>query len=128
MKISASDSLYRRLRRHLDRTPVGYPATKSGVELRILEHLFTPEEAEVALELSVIPEPLTTIHKRLRKKMMLPDLERMLEPVRQVLKTGRYIPFGDHLIPPDVPWNEFRLYRARLNELIDNAKADARRS
>ena len=66
------------MRRHLDRTPVGYPATKSGVELRILERLFTPGEAEVALELSAIPEPLTTIHKRLRKKMTLPDLERTL--------------------------------------------------
>ena len=79
MDTSASDSVYRRLRRHLDRTPVGYPATKSGIELRILRSLFTPEEAEVALELSVIPEALATIHKRLRKKMTIADLERTLE-------------------------------------------------
>ncbi len=79
MGTSAYDSLYRRLRRHLDRTPVGYPPTKSGIELRILEHLFTPAEAEVALELSAIPEPLITIHKRLHKKITLPDLERTLE-------------------------------------------------
>jgi hypothetical protein len=44
--------VYRRLQRHLDELPVGYPATASGVELRILERLFTPEEAEVALALS----------------------------------------------------------------------------
>ncbi len=79
METSGSDSVYRRLRKHLDRTPVGYPAAKSGVELRVLKGLFTPEEAEVALELSVIPEPLATIHKRLRKKMTIAELERTLE-------------------------------------------------
>ncbi len=83
MDTSASDSVYRRLRRHLEYTPVGYPATKSGIELRILRSLFTPEEAEVALELSVIPEPLATIHKRLRKKMTIADLERKLKRMEE---------------------------------------------
>ncbi len=78
MKTGSSESVYRRLRRHLDRTPVGYPAARSGIELSVLKSLFTPEEAEVALELSVIPEPLARIHKRLRKKMTVADLERML--------------------------------------------------
>jgi len=32
----ADDELYRSLQRHLDRMPVPYPATESGVELRIL--------------------------------------------------------------------------------------------
>jgi hypothetical protein len=31
--------VYRRLQRHLDELPVGYPATASGVELRILKRL-----------------------------------------------------------------------------------------
>jgi len=46
-------------------------------------------------------------------------IEEILEPVADVLKTGGYIPFGDHLIPPDVHWEEFRYYRERLNALID---------
>jgi hypothetical protein len=29
------------------------------------------------------------------------------------------VPFGDHLIPPEVHWNEFRYYRERLNGMID---------
>jgi hypothetical protein len=29
------------------------------------------------------------------------------------------VPFGDHLIPPEVGWEEFRYYRGRLNDLID---------
>ena len=37
----------------------------------------------------------------------------------QVLKSGGYIPFGDHLIPPEVRWADFRYYREKLNRLID---------
>lgn len=59
-----TESVYRRLQQHLDRMPIGFPATESGVEIRILMRLFTPEEAEVALELSAIPEPLSVIHRR----------------------------------------------------------------
>jgi NAD-dependent dihydropyrimidine dehydrogenase PreA subunit len=58
------DALYRELRQALDHMPVPFPSTESGVELRILKHLFTPEEAKVALCLSAIPEPLKAIHRR----------------------------------------------------------------
>jgi ferredoxin len=79
METGQSDSLYRRLQEHLDRMPVGFPATASGVELRILRRLFTPEEAEIALELSAIPEPAATIHKRLQNRMTLADLAAKLD-------------------------------------------------
>ena len=59
------DELYRALQHHLDRMPVAYPATESGVEIRILKQLFTPDEARLALCLSAIPETLRTIHRRL---------------------------------------------------------------
>jgi len=47
-------------------------------------------------------------------------IEEILKPAEAVLKTGRYVPFGDHLIPPEVHWKEFRTYRQRLNEMIDS--------
>lgn len=56
--------VYRRLQRHLDDLPIGFPATESGVELRILARLFTPEEAALALRLSALPEPVETIAGR----------------------------------------------------------------
>lgn len=59
------DELYRTLQHHLDRMPVAYPATESGVEIRILRQLFTPDEARLALCLSAIPETLRTVHRRL---------------------------------------------------------------
>jgi len=45
-------------------------------------------------------------------------IERILEPVKTVLKFGGYIPFGDHLIPPEVHWEDFRYYRLKLNEML----------
>ena len=46
-------------------------------------------------------------------------IEKFLEPVNAVLKTGGYIPYGDHFIPPDVSWEGFKYYRTSLNEIID---------
>jgi formate hydrogenlyase subunit 6/NADH:ubiquinone oxidoreductase subunit I len=70
----APETLYRRLQEHLDRTPIGYPATENGVEIRILKQLFTPEEAELALEVSALPETARTIHRRVRSRMTLEEL------------------------------------------------------
>ena len=38
--MSVEEKVYRDLQKHLDKQAVGFPATKSGVELRILKHLF----------------------------------------------------------------------------------------
>jgi Pyruvate/2-oxoacid:ferredoxin oxidoreductase delta subunit len=70
--------VYRRLQKHLDALPVGLPETPSGVELRILRRLFTPEEAEVALGLSAIPEPVEKIRRRLSGRTAQ-ELERILD-------------------------------------------------
>jgi electron transport complex protein RnfB len=42
------DEVYRELQVHLDKMPVGFPATKSGSDIRVLKHLFSPEEAKIA--------------------------------------------------------------------------------
>jgi electron transport complex protein RnfB len=72
--------IYRDLQTHLDELPIGFPATKSGVELRILKHLFNREEAEIALRLSMIPEPLDQIYARFDKnKTTMDELDRALD-------------------------------------------------
>lgn len=58
------DQAYVRLQQHLDRQAVGFPATKSGAEIRVLKHIFTPREAEVATCLSYKLEPLETVFER----------------------------------------------------------------
>jgi len=59
--------------------PVAFPPAPSGVEIRILKRLFTPEEAEIALELSAIPEPLATVHRRFGSRIPPEELRRKLE-------------------------------------------------
>lgn len=58
--------IYKRLARHLDNLPGGFPPTESGVELRILRRLFTPEEADLALHLTLIPEEARVIARRVK--------------------------------------------------------------
>lgn len=58
------DPVYHQLARHLDNLPGGYPSTDSGVELRILKRLFTPQDAALALKLTVIPETPRVVARR----------------------------------------------------------------
>lgn len=59
-----SDEVYERLREFLDRFPIGFPKTATGVEMRILRKLFTPEQAEAAVLLSPFPEEASQIAAR----------------------------------------------------------------
>ena len=56
--------VYKKLARHLDKLPGGFPPTETGVEIRILKHLFTPEEAALALHAGLIPEQAGVIARR----------------------------------------------------------------
>jgi ferredoxin len=71
---------YRELQKHLDSMPVGYPATESGIEIKILKHLFTPEQAKIALKLNFMADPLNKIFRRLKKSdFSLEELEDKLD-------------------------------------------------
>lgn len=59
-----SGDVYARLRERLHKMPGGYPATKSGVEIRILKKLYSPDEAGIFLMLSDDPEDSATIASR----------------------------------------------------------------
>jgi electron transport complex protein RnfB len=61
--MNTADRIYRDLQQHLDRQAVGFPATKSGAEIRILKRLFSPDEAQLALHLTYKPTPLDRICK-----------------------------------------------------------------
>lgn len=58
------DDVYARLREFLDRFPLGFPETPSGVEIRILKRLFTEDEAETAMLLTPLPEEVESIAAR----------------------------------------------------------------
>jgi electron transport complex protein RnfB len=78
--VKTEGQVYRDLQKHLDSLPIGYPPTESGVEIRILKHLFTPEEAIMATKLSIIPEPLSGIHQRVKNTgVSIKKLEQVLD-------------------------------------------------
>jgi electron transport complex protein RnfB len=56
---------YDRLARRLDGLPNGFPPDPNGSHLRLLEYLFTPEEAALAAELAADPETPRAIAARL---------------------------------------------------------------
>jgi electron transport complex protein RnfB len=59
-----SEDVYRRLAQRLDTIPNGFPATKSGVELRLLAKIFEPQEAALAAEMRLSREPADKIAAR----------------------------------------------------------------
>ena len=69
--------VYHRLAKKLDELPSGYPATESGIELKILRNIFTPEEAEMALKMRPMPETVEAVAKRLGKSVS--EMQRILD-------------------------------------------------
>jgi electron transport complex protein RnfB len=74
----SSEEIYKKLREHLDKLPIGFPETESGIEMRILKHLFTPEQAEIALRLGFYPDSLKKLQRKL-KKYSMEELEKRLD-------------------------------------------------
>jgi H+/Na+-translocating ferredoxin:NAD+ oxidoreductase subunit B len=60
----AEVDVYGELREFLDGLPGGFPSTASGVELKILKKMFTPEEARLTVQLRMFPEPARVIARR----------------------------------------------------------------
>jgi len=74
-----SGEVYINLREHLDKYPIGFPASKTGADIRILKHLFEPEEALLATYLTDKFEPLDKIYGRSKTKMSLSELKQRLD-------------------------------------------------
>ncbi|MCX6550118.1 MAG: 4Fe-4S binding protein [Acidobacteria bacterium] len=116
------DEVYQRLRRAFDRMPVPFPATTSGVELRILKRLFTPDEARLALCLSAIPERLGVIHRRAGRSTNRQALAQSLDALAergliQRVPTRRATLYGRTLFVVG-------FYEAQVNRLTPDLQRD----
>jgi electron transport complex protein RnfB len=82
--------VYQKLAEHLDTLPQRYPVnTGTGIELKILKHIFTPEEAEMAVTLQPMPEPAAAIAERIGK-----DPAETEEFLYQMSKNGQIMRVG----------------------------------
>jgi Pyruvate/2-oxoacid:ferredoxin oxidoreductase delta subunit len=104
--------IYRQLAQRLDALPNGFPPTDDGAELRILEYLFTSEEAELASKLRLTLETPAEIAIRLGRdrheiKPLLKEMTR-----KGLIKAGRAEQgLGYGLMPFVVGIYEYQLSR-----------------
>ncbi|MHC4446127.1 MAG: hypothetical protein ACYTA5_26330 [Planctomycetota bacterium] len=63
-----TDNIYQKLAEHLDTLPQRFPTnTGTGLELKVLQHIFSPQEAEMAVQLQAMPELAADIAERIGK-------------------------------------------------------------
>jgi H+/Na+-translocating ferredoxin:NAD+ oxidoreductase subunit B len=84
--VEKNEQVYIKLQRHLDSQAVGFPATRSGSEIRILKHIFTPQEAAIATCLTYKFEPLETVFQRAGHLVESP--EKLSELLDRIEKKG----------------------------------------
>jgi hypothetical protein len=96
-----SDASYRQLAKVLDTLPNGFPETGTGLELRLLEKIFSPDEAELFCDLRLAFETPEQIAERTR----LP-LEGMDEKLTAMKEKGQIqgIELGGTRLYRMIPW------------------------
>lgn len=119
-----NEHIYRKLSRHLDQLPEGFPPSSTGADLRLLELLFSPQEAELAVHLSLNPEDAGTIAGRAGRSM--PETENHLE---EMARKGLILSLRDscgtcfyQAVPFVVGIYEFQV--ENLNDDLRNALQD----
>ncbi len=82
-EIPMTQNPYKRLAERLDALPNSFPPTEDGSELRLLEYLFTPEEAELASQLRRTPETFSDVSERLGR-----DPQEVRDLLKGMLRKG----------------------------------------
>jgi ferredoxin len=57
-------NIYQRLAKYLDSLPAGFPPSEDGIEIQLLKHLFTEEEAALTLHLGFLSETAPIIARK----------------------------------------------------------------
>lgn len=83
--------IYDQLATFVGRLPAGYPKTESGVELKILRKLFTPEEAQLFMHLTIMNEVPRVIARRAKLPLEVVS-KRLDEMEKKGLITGIHQP------------------------------------
>jgi len=84
--LETNEKIYVDLQRHLDSQAIGFPATRSGSELRILKRIFSPQEAEIAKCLTYKPEPIELVFEKAEHLVESP--EKLTEILDGIEKKG----------------------------------------
>ncbi len=82
--------IYRQLQEHLNKMPVGFPAAKSGADIKLLMGIFTPEEAKIACFLTYKPETIENIFDRIKQSAptIIQSHEQLAKILDRIQKKG----------------------------------------
>jgi Na+-translocating ferredoxin:NAD+ oxidoreductase subunit B len=108
-----NDEVYYRLSKVLDTLPNGFPPTESGVEIRLLKKVFTPEQADLFCDMRLTFETAEEIASRTGRP--LPGLENKLTAMSD---DGQLfaIQFGQTRFFKMLPW-AFGIYEFQLGRI-----------
>ena len=81
--------IYHTLQKHVEGLPAGFSSTDSEIGVRLLRHLFTPEEAMIATQLSTKPEPIKNIFMGVKESGM--SREKLQQILDQMAHKGTVI-------------------------------------
>ncbi len=96
-----TDPVYQKLAQVLDTLPNGFPATKNGLEIRILEKIFTPAEADLFCDLRLAFETPAEIAQRTGR-----PIEGLADRLSAMWQRGQIfgVDFGTDQVYRMLPW------------------------
>ena len=108
-----SDDVYKKLASVLDTLPNGFPASDTGVELKLLKMIFTPEDADLFCDLRLKFETAEQIAVRTGR-----SLEGLDDHLRQMWEKGQVfgVDFGAVRVYKMVPW-VFGIFEFQLKQM-----------
>ena len=123
--MATENGAYRKLQRHLNKMPVGYPATKTGVEIKLLKSIFTPEQARVATHLDYMHKSIDQIYETAKVEVdSKEDLKRILDETVSNGGISRRKRDGkeQYATLPFVSWGMYEHHLKRIDQsFLDNS-------
>lgn len=117
--MATENDIYRKLQRHLHKMPVGYPPTKTGVEINLLKSIFTPEQARIAAHLDYKDKTVDQIFETAKVEVRSKDeLKRILDEtvsnggIFRRTKNGQ----EQYAVLPFLLWGMYEHQLKRLNQ------------
>lgn len=108
-----NEEAYQRLAKVLDTLPNGFPQTESGVEIKLLKKIFSPEDAGLFCDMRLTLETPEQVARRTGR-----PLEGLRETLQEMADRGQLfeVRIGDSSMFKMIPWI-FGIFEFQLNHL-----------
>ena len=121
--MAVDSEAYRNLQRHLHNMPVGYPPTKSGVEIDLLKSIFTPQQAKIATHLDYKYKTIGQIYETAAGEVeSMNELKRILDETVSNGGISRRKRGGEeqYAVLPFLMWGMYEHQLKRLDQTFLN--------